>query len=190
MSRKAVWCVIGLLGLLPLVSATGCSMVAGPQLGMLGFPIPVSPYFQKLPEDKFWMHERYDRMPILGPITPGAPETALDPPSEDEVMRVLEKSRPVAGGYPFLYERQRTNVHIVCEPIADYIDPPRVFPLVGPAQLHHCHYKCIVSFTEITHVGWPIPYTTTNEDAQEVVYIDHDHLHMVGNLDPGKGTNY
>jgi hypothetical protein len=190
MSRKVVFSIVGVLALLSLVSATGCSMVAGPDLGLMAYPIPVSPYFQKLPEDKFWMHERYERMPILGPITPGAPETALDPPSDDEVMRVLEKSRPVAGGFPFLYEQQRTHVRIVCEPIADYIDPPRVYPLVGPAQLHHAHYKCIISFTEITHVGWPIPYTTTNEEAQEVVYIDHDHLHQVGNLDPGKGTNY
>ena len=128
--------------------------------------------------------------PILGPITPGTPETALDPPSDDEVMRALEKARPIQGGLPLLYEIQRNNVRIVVEPIADYIDPPRVYPLVGPAQLHHAHYKCIVYFTEVTQVGWPIPYTTTDEDCQEVIYIDHDHLHMVGNVDPGPGSNY
>ena len=27
-------------------------------------------------------------------------------------------------------------------------------------------------------------YTTVDEDAQEVVYIDHNHLHMVGTCDP------
>ena len=187
MSKKAALSVIGVLSLFCLVSASGCSTVAGPNFGMLNFPIPVSPYFQKLPEDYFWNHERYERMPILGPITPGTPEIALDTPSDDEVMRALEKARPVQGGAPLLEEVQRTNVHIVKEPIADYIDPPRVYPLVGPAQLHHAHYKCIIYYTETTHVGWPIPYTTVDEDCQEVVYIDHDHLHMVGNVDAGAG---
>jgi hypothetical protein len=65
-----------------------------------------------------------------------------------------------------------------------------VYPLVGPAQLHHAQYKCIVYFTEVNRVGWPIPYTTTDEESQEVIYIDHDHLHMVGNVDPGPGTGY
>ena len=190
MSRKAACTATGMLGLLWLACAAGCSTVAGPNLGILNFPIPVSPYFQKLPEDKFWNHERYERMPVLGPLTPNSPATALDPPSEDEVMRALEKARPVQGGLPGMHEIQRTNVRIVTEPIADYIDPPRVYPLVGPAQLHHAHYKCIVYYTEVTRVGWPIPYTTTDEDCQDVVYLDHDHLHMVGNVDPGPGTGY
>ena len=70
------------------------------------------------------------------------------------------------------------------------MDPPRFYPLVGPAQLHHAQYKCTVYFTEIMKVGWPIPYTTTNEDGQEVIYIDHNHLHMVGNVATGPSSNY
>lgn len=190
MSTKAAYSAVGVLVLLSLVSASGCSMVAGPNIGLFAIPVPVSPYVQKLAEDKAWEHERYDRMPVLGPITPGAPLKAADPPSDDEVMRMLERSRSVQGGLPMLYETQRTNVRIVREPLQDTIDPPRVYPLVGPAQLHHAHYKCIVYFTEITRVGWPIPYTTRNEECQEVVYIDHDHLHAVGNLDYGPGSNY
>lgn len=190
MSTKHACVAIGVFGLLSLVCTSGCSTVAGPNLGILAFPIPVSPYFQKLPEDKFWEHERYERMPVLGPLTPNTPTTALDEPSDDEVMRALEKARPVQGGLPMMYETQRSNVRIVKEPIADYIDPPRVYPLAGPAQLHHAHYKCIVHFTETTWVGWPLPYKNTDEDCQEVVYIDHDHLHMVGNVNPGPGTGY
>jgi hypothetical protein len=114
----------------------------------------------------------------------------MDPPSQDEVMIALEKARPVRGGYPFLYEAQRNNVKIQIEKIADYIDPPRVYPLVGPAQMHHAHYKCTVYFTEIERVGYPVPYTKRNEDTQEVVYIDHDHLHMVGNPNFGAGSQY
>ena len=80
-------------------------------------------------------------------------------------------------------------MRIVKDKIADYIDPPRVYPLVGPAQLHHAHYKCTIYFTEVTRVGWPLPYTTSADDAQEVVYIDHDHLHMVGNVNTGASAN-
>jgi len=61
-----------------------------------------------------------------------------------------------------------------------------VIPLAGPVQLHHAHYKCTVYFQEVIHVGWPVPHTITNEDAREVVYIDHDHFHMVGNMDNGE----
>jgi hypothetical protein len=190
MSKKAAsTLLLSVLGLMAL-TAGGCSVAAGPTLGMLNFPIPVSPYFQKQAEDAYWNHRRYDRMPVLGPITPGSPEVGLDPPSDDEVMRALEKADPIQGGLPMLYGVQRNNVRIVVEPVSDYVDPPRVMPLVGPAQLHHVHYKCIVYYTEITRVGWPIPYTNTAEDAQQVIYIDHDHLHMVGNVDPGPGSNY
>ncbi len=157
----------------------------GPSVA-LPVPVPVSPYFQDEQEDRFWMHERYDRVPILGPITSGGPPVALDPPSPDEVMRALEKARPVEGGVPLLHEVQRNNVRMTIEKCADYIDPPRVYPLIGPAQLHHAHYKCTIYFSETTRVGWPLPYTTVDEDTREVVYIDHNHLHrMNGDEDCG-----
>ena len=91
---------------------------------------------------------------------------------------------------PFLHEVQRSNVQIRKDLIADYVDPPRHYPMIGPAQLHHAHYKCTVYFTETKRVGWPVPYTATDEDSQEVIYIDHNHLHMVGNVDTGAGANY
>ncbi len=181
---------------LSLLSATGCSNAIGQPfvphstLGVAAIPIPVTPYLQDEMEDTFWDKERYDTVPILGPITEGGPAVALDPPSDDEIMRALEEARPLEGGIPFLHETQRNNVRIVVEQIADYVDPPRVVPLIGPAQLHHAHYKCTIYFTEVTRVGWPVPYTTTNGDAQEVIYIDHNHFHMVGNIDPGPGSEY
>ena len=190
MFRKTASTAVGMLVLLSLLSAAGCNTTYGPNLGILSYPIPVSPYFQDRLEDNAWEHERYERVPILGPLTAGGPAVALDPPSEDEIMRALEKARPLEGGLPFLHEVQRNNVDIIVEPIADYVDPPRVYPLIGPAQLHHAHYKCIVYFTERTWVGWPIPYSFVDEDAQEVIYIDHNHLHMVGNIDGGPGSNY
>lgn len=184
---KAFAQIVCLLGL-SVLAVSGCSFplntACGPQLGV-PVPIPLSPYFQDQQEDRFWHEERYGRVPIMGPITAGGPAVALDPPSPDEVIRALERARPVEGNVPLLYEVQRNNVRMVIEPISDYVDPPRVYPLIGPAQLHHAHYKCTLYFSEITHVGWPVPYTTVDEDAREVVYIDHNHFHRVGNVNEG-----
>jgi hypothetical protein len=180
-----------LLAAAAVSTSTGCfGVTAGPALGIFGVPIAVSPYFQKKREDEFWHEERYGRVPILGPLTAGGPAVALDPPSDDEVMRALERARPVQGGLPFNHSVQRNNVRIVKEKIADYIDPPRVVPLIGPVQLHHAHYKCTIYFEEVKHIGWPVPHTLRDEDAAEVIYVDHNHFHMVGNVDPGVGTGY
>ena len=166
-----------------LGSSIGCAS-PGPFLGVFGVPIPVSPYFADQAEDRFHEHERYDRVPILGPITSGGPAVALDPPSDDEVMHALETARPVEGGVPLIWEKQRNNVRIIKEKIADYIDPPRVIPLIGPAQLHHVHYKCTVYFDEKKTIGYPVPHTLHDREAIEVVYIDHNHFHMVGDVEP------
>jgi len=193
MFRKTASTALCALLLLSLGTSIGCQTSIEPAVwpgGMLAYPIPISPYLQDKLEDKAWDKERYKRVPILGPITAGGPAVALDPPSEDEIMRALEKAKPIEGGLPFLHEVQRNNVRIVIEPIADYVDPVRVIPNIGPAQLHHAHYKCIIHYSEKTRVGWPIPYTIHDEEAQEVVYIDHDHFHMVGNVTGGPGSNY
>jgi hypothetical protein len=188
-STLLAWCLTAV----GLASSTGCmfplNTTYGPPFN-LPIPFPVSPYFQDKMEDCYWNQERYNRVPILGPITSGGTPVALDPPSDDEIMRALEKADSVEGGVPLLFERQRNNVRIIKEPIADYVDPPRVYPLVGPAQLHHAHYKCTIYYSETTRVGWPLPYTTTDEDSRQVIYIDHNHLHMVGTCDPNTETGH
>jgi hypothetical protein len=165
----------------------GCKTTYGPQTGLWLYPVPVSPFWQKQLEDKYHIKERYDRVPILGPITSGGPAVALDPPTPDEITRALPT---VQGGLPFLEEIQRNNVRMTVEPIADYVDPPRFYPLIGWAQLHHAHYKCTIYYTEVTRVGWPIPHTLVDEDAAEVIYIDHNHFHIVGNVEGGADSNY
>ncbi len=160
----------------------------GPQTGMWLFPVPVSPYFQKQLEDRFRNKERYERVAILGPITSGnGPPQALDPPTESEILAALPS---VEGGLPFLDEVQRNNVRMTVELIADYVDQPRFYPIIGWASLHHAHYKCTIYYTEVTRVGWPLPHTTVDEEHSEVIYIDHNHFHMVGNADGGANTAY
>jgi hypothetical protein len=192
MARKTTT-ALGLLLALGSLSTSGCFWgltTQGPSLGMLAIPVPISVYMQDRKEDKYWEHERYERVPILGQVTSGGPPVALDPPSDDEVMRALEKAMPVEGGLPFLWERNRNNVRIVKHKIADYVDPPRVYPIVGPAQQHHAHYKCTVYFEDVRRIGWPVPHTLRDEEAEEVLYIDHNHLHMVGNVETGAGAKF
>lgn len=162
---------------------TGCSFdvlhmfAGGPEFGPATFPVPIPPYLQKHAEDKLWEEERYDRVPILQPLegefTPGM---CQDPPSPDEVMRAMPS---VQAMIPFVYEKHRNNVRIVAEPIGDYIDEPRFLPLVGPVQLHHCHYKVRVYYDGLYISDWPLPFTHRDEEV-EVLYMDHDHLHRVG----------
>ncbi len=50
---------------------------------------------------------------------------------------------------------------------------------------HHAHYKCTLYYSERTFVGWPIPHMLEDSDSVEVIYIDHNHLHMVGDVEGG-----
>ncbi len=173
-----------------VVGATGCNMTQGIYLGPLAVPIPVSPHLQDALEDKAWMKERYDRVPILGPLTADTPDVGMDPPPDDQVWREFLRIKEAEGNIPFLYEMQFNDVRIVKHKISDFIDPPRVYPLIGPAQLHHVKYKCMVYYKERVRVGWPIPHTIDNTDGVEVIYIDKNHFHMVGNVDTGVGSAY
>ena len=170
MTNKSTTLAASLLLAAMAFGSTGCVGLQNMDFGFIGIPIPVSPYFQDKQEDEFREHERYERAVILGPLTAGGPAVALDTPSDDEVMVALEKSHPVEGGIPMLHEVQRNNVRIVKEKISDYVDPPRVYPLIGPAQLHHAHYRCTVRSASLT----------------EVVYVDHNHLHMIGAVQPAE----
>jgi hypothetical protein len=151
------------------------------------WPMPVSPALSSEIEDLIDRCER-DGVPILGPIRGEfAPIFCMDPPSEKEIYETI---KPIPHGVPFVYEVQRMNVRFSVEKLVDQIDECRVFPLIGPAQLHHCHFKCTVWWDEVHTMGWPIPWQYTDH-KQEVVYIDKDHLHRCGepgNVAPLAGT--
>jgi len=152
------------------------------------WPTPVSPALSAEIEDLIDRIER-DGVPILGPIKGEfAPIFCMDPPSEKEIYETV---RPMPHGVPFVYEVQRKNVRFSVEKIADQIDECRVFPLAGPCQLHHCHFKCTIWWDEIKTSGWPIPWQYVDH-KQEVVYMDKDHLHRCGepgNLAPAGGPS-
>ena len=136
--------------------------------------IPVSPYWSQLIEDTYIDEERYSKVPVLDPVEgENAPLFCMDPPYPDEVMRALPDE--TSGGMPFLAEVQRNNVRMTVEPIVDKMEECRFYPLVGPARMHKCHYKCEVYYDKVTRSDWPIPFYFKDQTT-EVVYIDHDHL--------------
>jgi hypothetical protein len=140
------------------------------------FMWPILPSQQQRLEEDMAREDR-DRVPILDPI-PGefAPPTCLDPPSEAEVWQKVPKFR---NGSPPFYETQRNNARFVIEKIGDKVDPCKIYPLAGPCQLVHCHYKCTIYYDENYWADYPIPFNH-RKPRVEVVYIDKDHLRRCG----------
>ena len=137
-------------------------------------PIPVPPWVTERMEEKYCYQNDF-RTPILPQILKGAPPPVCeDPPDEARVLRAMPK---VARGVPYFYEEHRDNTQVVTELIVEKIDPPRFFPLIGLAQLHHCHWKCTIYYNETIESGYPFPYQCVRPRVQ-VVYIDLDHLHL------------
>ncbi len=137
-------------------------------------PIPVPPWVTERMEEKYCAKNDF-RTPIMPPIREGYPlPMCEDPPDESMILRAMPH---VARGIPYFYEEHRDDIQIVTERLVDRIDPPRFFPLVGPAQLHHCHWKCTVYYTETVESGYPFPFRCKRPRV-EVLYIDKDHLHM------------
>ena len=157
--------------------------LSGCHIFSMGFatPIPVPAWVTERMEEKYCYKNDW-RTPILPPIREGFPPPLCeDPPDDAQVIRTMIN---VTRGVPYFVEEFRDNVQVVTELLVDKIDPPRFFPLVGPAQLHHCHWKCTVYYTETLESGYPFPFRCVRPRVQ-VVYIDRDHLHLF----PGGGPD-
>jgi len=165
---RSTWLRAGAL-LVPLLAA-GCYPPALQFLIMA----PTQPWVTERMEDKY-QHTNDYRTPIMPPVKDGFPAPICeDPPSEQEVLRAMPR---VSRGVPYFYEEFRDDITIVNERLVDKIDPPRFFPLVGPAQLHHCHWKSTIYYTETVQSSYPFPVKVVKHRV-EVVYIDKDHLHL------------
>ncbi|HSQ57740.1 MAG TPA: hypothetical protein VLM40_18605 [Gemmata sp.] len=152
------------------VASLGCNPLT---MGFLT-PIPIQPWVpERLDQKK--NHKNDGRVPIMPPIRDGYPPPICeDPPSDGEVLRAMPR---VHRGIPYVYEEFRDDVVIVKNRLVDKIDPPRFFPLVGPAQLHHCHWECVMYYTETIQSDYPFPYYIKKPRVQ-AIYIDKDHLHL------------
>ncbi len=131
--------------------------------------------FAAEPADADHSHDYPRPQWIRGPL--GGSEPA--DPKLDEVTDAISKARSddlcwliLSCGQP------HSHVRFSLDKIADWVDPPRIYPLVGAAQLHHIHYKCSVSYQEPILVLWPFPHFALVE-MKDSLYMDHNHLHFV-----------
>ncbi len=162
---------LGLAGIVALtLGSSGCFNPLG--MGIFT-PIPMQPWVNDRIEERLRFQNDH-RTPILPPIPPGHRPLCEDPPDRSEILRAMPR---VTRGVPFIYEEFRDDIDITVEKLVDKVDPPRFYPLVGPAQLHHCHWKCTVYYTETLESYYPFPFHVKRRRA-EVVYIDKDHLHL------------
>jgi len=155
--------------LLSMTVVCGCT-----PFGMgLATPIPMQPWVADRIEERM-VNRNDNRTPILPAIPPGHRSYCEDPPDAQEILRAMPR---VTRGVPYIYEEFRDDIEFTVEKLVDRVDPPRFFPLIGPAQLHHCHWKCTVYFTETVESTYPFPFRVKRRRA-EVIYIDKDHLHL------------
>jgi len=169
MFKVRTWVLLALALVAPF-SGSGCVPYS---MGPLT-PIPVPAWVTERMEEKF-VHKNDFRTPILPPIRDGFPPPICeDFPDLAMVIRAMPK---IPRGVPYFYEEFRDEIDMIPERIVDRIDPPRFFPLVGMAQLHHCHFKCTVSYIETIESNYPFPFRAKAPKVQ-VVLIDKDHLHI------------
>ena len=121
-------------------------------------------------------HRKDDiRLPVLHRIIPGElPPVCEDPPEEADVLRAWKNPRLSVPG---VCEEFYDNIQIVPELIVDKIEPARFFPVVGMANLHHCHWKVSIYYDETIETSFPFPFKFKRTRA-DVLYMDLDHLHL------------
>ena len=184
MRRPRVGLRTGLLlavAILSPLAGSGCTGFFWPLSMGCWTPVPVPPWVTERMEEKYQGKNDF-RTVIMPPIREGFPPPLCeDPPDDAMVIRALDN---VTRGVPYFYEEFRDDIQVVTERMVDKIDPPRFYPLIGPAQLHHCHWKCTVYYTETVESGYPFP-VRLRRNRVEVVYIDKDHLHLC----PGGGPD-
>ena len=153
--------------LLTALSCAGC---------VNGIPLPPLPMPAWVPDrmEEKLNHPNDEKTPILPMIPSGFTPKCEDRPDRQMILRMMPR---VARGIPFLYEEFRDDMAFVTENIADVVDPVRYYPLIGNAQLHHCHWKCTIYYTETKMSSWPFAFMTKRRRI-EVIYIDLDHLHQ------------
>lgn len=152
-----------------LVVLAGCNPLS---MGIFT-PVPIQPWVAEYMEEKICNKTDF-QTPIMPPIPNGYRPLCEDPPDRAAILRAMPR---VARGVPYVYEEFRDDLDFVVEKLVDVVDPPRFFPLVGPAQLHHCHYKCTVYYTETIESSYPFPFRCKRRRV-ETIYMDRDHLHL------------
>jgi len=114
-------------------------------------------------------------VPVFAPVhEKEAPLDCFASPNLYSVLKVLPTNVQV--------NINPKEVKLFIELVKSEIHPPRLYPLVGMAQLHECHYKCTLYYTERLPANDPNAQGVPKQRS-EVIYIDRDHLHVVDKTD-------
>lgn len=100
--------------------------------------------------------------------------TCQEAPDEATILSKLPR---LPRSLRHVCESSRDDVQIVTELVTDRFDEQRFFPLVGVARMHHCHWKCTVSYNETIEGRFPFYFRCTRPRV-EVIYLDQDSLHV------------
>jgi hypothetical protein len=121
---------------------------------------------------------RADNPPVLPPPDPNVQGTPVPlcekPPADAEILRLLPR---FGIGVPGISKVYRGEVQIVCERLRDELDPPRFYPLIGPARLHHCRWLCTVYYNAVLDLSYPLRLKIKQERIEFFV-IDKDQFHL------------
>lgn len=154
--------------------------------------------------NRITMYSSYFLNVVEEPIDPGQPHFASIPPTDNDIVTDAAISGiggqglsmpdnllndvqyfPSGADDRYLFHLRDTvssawnNVRMVVEPYVDRVDPPRLIPNFGLAQLHHAQYKVtIYGETLIAHPASNPDNMFVNRNEVQVIYIDRDHLHL------------
>ena len=107
-------------------------------------------------------------VPLLGPITSAETGAALAAPTDDEILRAIKTNGATSGRASPLTSPDFNLLRVVKDKLHQRDDPARVYPLIGGATPRHRIYRCVFLGT---YRGRP---------HCEIVYIDHNNLHLSG----------
>ncbi|BBO30582.1 hypothetical protein [Lacipirellula parvula] len=114
-----------------------------------------------------WGEKRIDRASLLGPITSGEEVVFLDPPSDEEVLKVFQKSPHIKRSTPRSEEDLARKVdRIEKRKLNEKVGPSRVYPMIGAGKKVQSTYLYTIHFQDGT---------------QEEFAVDHHHLHAMLN---------
>jgi hypothetical protein len=123
-------------------------------------------------------HDRYQKVSIRLPCD------NREPPSDDEVLRALVEIDSGTSAVASIRKDLGDDAFTIeKELMADYIDPPRVLPLVGLAQVQHRRWKCTVSVPGSKFKSDDVA-VKDSKLVQEVIYLDHTNLIAVNYREP------
>jgi hypothetical protein len=112
---------------------------------------------------------------IQGPLTSGSPPQKIDPPSDDMVLLALRKALAKRRGFVTReFPKGSTNIRIVRQQTAEHVEPARVYPIVGPAQQYHTHYRYTIYY-DLKRGDRHLKM----EEHRYVLDVDYYHLHVL-----------